>query len=619
MAGPPPPPPPPPPGLSAAPSSAPPSKMPAGRDALLGDIRKGMTLKKAVTVDKSKPILDLKPLAVSAPAASAGAPSPGMPPPAVPGLGDIFAGGMPKLKSVRDNRLGLVPSSAPQVPVPSGLASAAVASQAPAVPLGLPPQGPPAPAVAAPTAPSTRPLRKTSDHAPPVPAAVPHAVPSAPPTAPPPVPSAPPPVPGAPPPLPATGALPASRTVAPRMPPQRPKKLAHVRNSSAVSETFTPPLPLAPPPVPGTAPAEATPKAPPLPQAAPPVPVAPPPPPVGLPPSLGVPALRQAISGNPPASPLKGGLPFLADINRKRNDTDVVDGLAQGNVSAPKPPLAPPPPPTPPASLIPIPPPPPAPLALTSQVPGPPTPAPPPPPPLSLLQTPKPNANGPLAGGLPFLEQINARRVEATVDGSSGSAPKVPAPVPLAPLSIPRSAPPPQPPQAPVQPPQAPRISIPAYSENLRPVAPAPPIPPSAPPLLSQNYTRNEEPAPPAPPSLPPSAPSTSAPAPPAPSAAPTPPPSVPRKKVAPPPPPASKLDQQQSVGLSLRKISALAYTINTQQRNGSAQPEKIVIDDSRFKFSNANSIPKPRRFEGKQKLYPSGRGSSVPLNLSIL
>lgn len=93
--------------------------------------------------------------------------------------------------------------------------------------------------------------------------------------------------------------------------------------------------------------------------------------------------------------------------------------------------------------------------------------------------------------------------------------------------------------------------------------------------------------------------------------------PSARTKKVAPPPPPSS-LDQQQTVGLSLRKISALAYTINTQHRNGDSKPQKLVIEDTRFKFTNASSLPNPRRFEGLQKLYPSGRGSSVPLDLSL-
>lgn len=85
-------------------------------------------------------------------------------------------------------------------------------------------------------------------------------------------------------------------------------------------------------------------------------------------------------------------------------------------------------------------------------------------------------------------------------------------------------------------------------------------------------------------------------------------------------------VDLQQNAGESLRKISALAYTINTSQnRNGKAgsSSSKIVIEDTgkRFIFINASSIPHPRRFGENgdhTKLYPSGRGSSVPLDLSL-
>jgi WAS/WASL-interacting protein len=52
MPGPPPPPPPPPPSASAPP---PPS---AGRNALLDDIQKGRKLKKAVTNDRSAPVIE---------------------------------------------------------------------------------------------------------------------------------------------------------------------------------------------------------------------------------------------------------------------------------------------------------------------------------------------------------------------------------------------------------------------------------------------------------------------------------------------------------------------------------------------------------------------------------
>lgn len=104
------------------------------------------------------------------------------------------------------------------------------------------------------------------------------------------------------------------------------------------------------------------------------------------------------------------------------------------------------------------------------------------------------------------------------------------------------------------------------------------------------------------------------------------------KAKKAPPPPPSgvspvssrviSGADLQHNAGESLRKISALSYTIDHLKRNGSSEGgSKIVIEDKekRFKFVNATSLPNPRRFgEGSVKLYPSGRGSSVPLNLAL-
>ena len=93
-----------------------------------------------------------------------------------------------------------------------------------------------------------------------------------------------------------------------------------------------------------------------------------------------------------------------------------------------------------------------------------------------------------------------------------------------------------------------------------------------------------------------------------------------PYKKLAPPPPPPA-VDQQQTAGLSLRKISALAYTI-TPGHSTKSESAKTVIEDTqkRFKFVNANALPHPRRFgdDAKEKLYPSGRGLSVPLDLSL-
>lgn len=82
-----------------------------------------------------------------------------------------------------------------------------------------------------------------------------------------------------------------------------------------------------------------------------------------------------------------------------------------------------------------------------------------------------------------------------------------------------------------------------------------------------------------------------------------------------------SRINSQQNVGSDLRKIDVSAYTISGSGGTGSAghvSGEKIQIDDSRFAFNGKNNLPKPRRFSGKVKLYPSGRGSSVPLDLAL-
>ncbi|SGZ53515.1 CIC11C00000001421 [Sungouiella intermedia] len=744
MAGPPPPPPPPPlAGLDLPPP--PPASMPVGRDALLGDIRKGMNLKKAVTVDKSKPLIDSKTsILTSSPLASTGNPhtssAPPLPSGGPPQLGDIFAGGMPKLKSVKDNRSGLVPASAPKIPVP------------PTHPVSIPQHSAPQ----APQTPLNRPPKRNLITAS-------SAAPSllTPPTSsgPPPLPSAAPPLPSAAPPLPsAVPHVPSSRPSAslkvPKMPPSRPRKLGHLKSSSisslgsfestqsseSVLTPQAPPVPSGPPP---------------LPSAPPPLPNAGPPPPP--PPSVSVSGPGKAFKSTAPSAPSApplpaGGLPFLAQINAKRDESNVIDNVpspaSNSRVpsvptnapplpsSVPPPPLSVKVPPLPQSLPVsggspappPPPPPPPPPGGLGNSVPKPPggPPAPPPPPPGGLgapSLAKKGSTKPPVAvgGALPFIDQINAKRNETfVVDGSSSGysttletpagetpsrplAPSTAPPVPSAPLkessqplgglpflnqinsrrlesgstslaavpprvppSVPPSAPPipsgnppsrSQAPPAPPPPPSAPPAPSAAVTHSAQSAPSAPPAPPQIPgglPFLAQtnaqksddsdsetdssapNYSYSSQQSTPVPPIAPPpptSVPPTSAPptqlapllpqlVPPLlPNAA---PPSAlssqtTRTKKAAPPPPPSTMDQQQSVGLSLRKISALAYTINTHQRNGAdSKPQKIVIDDLRYKFANADTLPHPRRFEGKQKLYPSGRGSSVPLDLSI-
>lgn len=642
-----------------------------------------MKLKKAITVDKLKPLIEGKTSVSTSAAPTSGghvssqSGSSPMPAGGPPQLGNLFAGGMPKLKSVKDNRLGLVPASAPQIPLPPSMTPPAPQTTAPKAPL----------------APSSRPTERNSIPAPHAPA-----VPSLGPP-PPPLPSSVPPLPSTRPSVPlAAPPVPHQLLKVPKMPSSRPRKQEHAQTGSVssmgsfesadLSHVPKPPLslPPAPPPIPTSVP--------------PSIPTNGPP----RPPLPGNTSAAKSSGSTPPAPPAPGALPFLAQINAKRDDANVVDHVeSSGAAGAPKQtppaPLRAPPLPTS-APPIPTAPPPPlsAPAPPAPPVPGLSTPqpkagsGPPPPPPAGLFGgngSSKQAPSTPASGGLPFIDQINAKRSETfVVDGSSSgystTQESTPTPVqkrPQAPISVPPVPSPAPPAEASVVP--APSAGLPFLSQiNARrtepssksrgaaPLAPplavptAPPIPaaappqrktlaapsaPSAPPasglpFLDQiNANRSDSgvsgaPPPPlvppqvsAPPPVPPLVPtqSPSAPAPvpsvPSslpPSAPPSVPPSAPavsgHRKTAPPPPPSS-LDQQQTAGLSLRKISALAYTINTHQRNGTdSKPQKIVIDDLRFRFVNQDALPHPRRFEGKQKLYPSGRGLSVPLDLTL-
>lgn len=120
MPPPPPPGPPPPPSLNVDPVQLG-KKEADGRNLLLSSIRQGANLKKAVTNDRSAPVIDGKP-----PSSGGGdARSNGAP----PGLGGLFAGGMPKLKSTGRNVEGA--GAAPMMPPNRRLAAPSPPSGAP--------------------------------------------------------------------------------------------------------------------------------------------------------------------------------------------------------------------------------------------------------------------------------------------------------------------------------------------------------------------------------------------------------------------------------------------------------------------------------------------------------
>lgn len=751
MAGPPAPPPPPPPpvlGSSGTSTPKPAASVMHGRDALLGDIRKGRKLKKAEMNDRSAPNVGnsannhsgsssgISSFPSSSEASTSAPPVPGM---GVPQLGDILAGGIPKLKHINAMPASgsTTPSSAPPIPK----APTAPLAYAPPIPSNDAPLVPPS---SAPSIPNARPKRrshqKKSSISSMISSALPVPAPSTPPVPPFPASSAPsipasaPPIPSAPssqpPPPPPVQADAPSITV-PQVKSDNSPKIAsgglpflaeiNARRSdqgainrvggvplppASNSTPFpaqAPPLPVQAPPLPVQAPPLPT-QAPPLPTQAPPLPTQAPPLPTQAPPlpTQIPPASAQA----PPQSAVR--IPsFEPPLSTSSlNITNVAPPSLMNSAAAPPPPPPPPPPPISNAVGAAPPPPPPPPLSNAA------APLAPPPPAsgFSLKKGPAPKAvpDAPAAGGpLPFLSEIQKKRDDRfVVGGNSGYTTKVHQPDKV--VSSSSSPPKAHDPQMAKNESSAgmsflseigSKLKNPHQTESAPLAVPAPPIPSlSAPPPFSSSST-------PAAPAAPfesskhtpegnsflnemetafkhhnnaekPSFAAASAPsiglaiAPPAPTAPPLPSAHAPNIPMSPPPPapvPASPVDQaymmspnleqqnlakappppptttssfEQSTNLKQRLFSSGSSTLRHKTNEHTNAPDievgqltingsssttgtklnsgKVIIDDSRFKWANAPQIPTPRNFQGKIKLYPSGKGYSVPLNLSL-
>ncbi|CAI4035241.1 hypothetical protein SMKI_12G3890 [Saccharomyces mikatae IFO 1815] len=463
-----PPPPPPPPALGGGSAPKPATSVMQGRDALLGDIRKGMKLKKAETNDRSAPIVGGGVIS-SAPGSSGTVSSkgPSMSAPPIPGmggpqLGDILAGGVPKLKHV--NNPSIKSSSSLNAPPVLGAAPSVTAPPIPHVPLSSAPAVPSMPSSSAPPIPSV-----PSSGAPPIPN-----VPSF--TAPPrPLQSA------------STPKVPQNR---PHMPTVRPARRSHQRKSSNTSfpSASVLPLPSATLPSPANNP-----------------PQAPPPPPVPAF-SLDSKNLKPAANAPPPPPPSSseeevpaGGLPFLAEINARRSERGIVDDatLAEKQTenvrSTIHPAMPSSAPPIPTSHAPPLPPTVPPPTLLSNVIPAKskkptPAPAPPPPPP-------------------PTLNSVLSNNVSAAPAPSPSSLLNITSMPNSKTSSIPVPPPPPPPPPSFSTSSILPASSIPATPAP----PPPPPPPPSAPPTTTNNNNNNNNntlpavapvPSPPPPPTL---------------------------------------------------------------------------------------------------------------------
>ncbi|KAF0267261.1 hypothetical protein FOG48_03611 [Hanseniaspora uvarum] len=568
MAGPPPPPGPPPPSLGS--SKPPAAAMPIDRNALLSSIRQGASLKKTETDDRSAPKVGGG-VVENGSAAKPSMSAPAVPKPSAP------SGGM-DLNSMLQNAFNAKKMHAAESSVSSDIRNEIKLPSAPAIPSVVPGIPPPLPN----STPSAPPLPNSAPSAPPLPNAIP--------SIPPPLPSS---TPGIPPPnvnssAPVTRNTPPANPLAGGLPflaeIQKKRDDSHVIDETKVpktSETVSsnvkhedrntgipaaPPLPSSIPKAPelpsGMSAAPPLPSnmptAPPLPSSMPSVP----PLPTSIPKAPELPSSIPKAPGlptgiqTPAANPLAGGLPFLAEIQRKRDDSHVVDEKDVAAVSKKG------------AS------------SLTPHEPK--------------LSTGMGNQRVP---SIPPPMQHNAPSVPSMPPPMQHNAPSVP------------SMPPPLQHSAPSVP------NMPPPVQHSAPSVPSMPPPvqhnaQSIPSSIQQTTIKT------APSHIPSSATSSS--------------------KKAPPPPPAVEpattgnyKTRLFSDGTSTTETTSLRegrpneqLTDSTSYLNKAGMKNKLgdieIPENSRFKWLTKDEMPLPRPFARKTKLYPSGRGSSVPLNLKI-
>ncbi|CAI8508651.1 unnamed protein product [Hanseniaspora opuntiae] len=444
-----------------------------------------------------------------------------------------------------------LPTSIPAVPpLPTSIPAAPpLPSSIPAVP-PLPtsiPAAPPLPS-SIPKAPE---LPSSTSQAPKIPTSIPKApeLPSSIPAAPP-LPTS----------IPKAPELPSSISAAPALPsstpqasqisssiPKAPELPNSIPQAPAIPTSVpkAPPLPSATPtapPLPSSIPQapqipSSIPQAPALPNSIPQAPAIPSN--VPVPPSFSSSGKNTDTVKTPPANPLAGGLPFLAEIQKKRDDTYVVDeknvaavskeGASNLKHDEPK-------------------------LSTGARKPG----VPSMPPPIQKSAPSVPSMPPPIQNSAPSIQH---------------SAPSIPSMIP------------------PIQHTAASASSIPSMPPTVQPSAP----------ISQQTEDRYDTGS----------------------------------AKKAPPPPPA--VESKSTGNYKTRLFSDGAATSSTVTREG--RPDEHLTDSStyrnkagmgtqlkdvsipestRFKWLTKDEVPIPRPFMGKTKLYPSGRGSSVPLNLKL-